>query len=287
MNAFQPQPVARLLNDKARHRMFAGDVLVQRSVPAMGRVVEQLGHMAANAFHPQAPHLAHEHLGTADYLARLKALRRGVRQDSGVAAVFAKLLGELGADADDTFSDRLNFRLVPPLVSHQGRPADPLKPHRDTWGSGLLSQINLWAPLAPLDADATMVLYPEAWDRAIDNDSVGWDIQALRAARGAGDTYPRLPTATGDIAGPAMPILIEPGDMLAFSGAHLHASRAAATGVARMSFDFRLVMLSDARADLGAPDHDHAAPHQAPEWFKRPADGLGLAKALSPLLLGS
>jgi len=272
-----PVSVKPILDAPARKRLFAGDLLVQRAVPTMSRLVAHLGHMATNAFHPQDPLRAHEHLDADAYLARLKDLRRGVRQDSGVAALFEKLLAGLGAEAADTFSDRLNLRLVPPFASHQGRPADPLKPHRDTWGSGLLSQINLWAPLGPLDAEATMVLYADAWDHAVKNDSAGWDIAELRAQRAEGKTYPRLPIATTPDLGDARPILIEPGDILAFSGAHLHASHSARpNGPARLSFDFRVVMLSDHHAGRAAPDHDHAAPRQAPEWFKRPSDGLGL-----------
>ncbi len=279
-----PVSAKPILDGPARERMFRGELLVQRAVPPMARLVAHLGHMAANAFHPHDPLRAHEHLDADAYLARLKELRRGVRQDSGVSALFEKLLAELGAVSTDTFSDRLNLRLVPPFASHQGRPADPLRPHRDTWGSGLLSQINLWAPLGPLDAEATMVLYAGAWSRAVKNDSAGWDIAELRAQRAEGKTYPRLPIATTPDLGDATPILIEPGDILAFSGAHLHASHNARPGgLARLSFDFRVVMLSDHRAGRAAPDRDHAAPRQAPEWFKRPSDGLGLDAATKDL----
>ena len=274
---------AQPLDADARATLFTGALLVRRQSPPMARLVEHLGHMAANAFHPHDPLVAHDSYDTDAYLTRLKALRAAVRQDTGVASLFQKLLVDLGADLEDTFSDRLNLRLVPPNAEYQGRPADPLAPHRDTWGSNVMAQLNLWAPLAPVDADATMAIFPGRWARPTDNDSAGWDLEALRRDRAG---YPRLPVATGGIDDDPLPVPIDPGDILVFSGAHLHASRMARTdGPARVSFDFRVVMLSDVREGRGAPDIDGAAPNKAPEWFTRPTDGLGLDTALKPLML--
>ena len=69
-----------------------------------------------------------------------------------------------------------------------------------------------------------------------------------------------------------MRVAIEPGDLLCFSGAHLHAGVPNHTGVARFSIETRTVDADDVAAGRGAPNVDGAAPRVAREWFRRVAD---------------
>ena len=78
-----------------------------------------------------------------------------------------------------------------------------------------------------------------------------------------------------------LPILIEPGDLLCFSGAHLHASRPNRTGTVRVSVDSRTVDLVDHRAGRGAKDVDGRAPRDGRDWFHRVSDGVAFAEALT------
>ena len=84
------------------------------------------------------------------------------------------------------------------------------------------------------------------------------------------------PTETVNTASELRPV-IEPGDLLCFSGAHLHASVPNSTGVARFSVEVRTVDARDAAEDgRGAPNVDGEAPRVAKDWFRHVVDGTPL-----------
>lgn len=60
-----------------------------------------------------------------------------------------------------------------------------LPPHRDTWGSNIQCQSNWWAPLYPLTADATLLLYPSFFAEKVPNSSADWDLdRVIKEQRG-------------------------------------------------------------------------------------------------------
>jgi hypothetical protein len=63
-------------------------------------------------------------------------------------------------------------------------------------------------------------------------------------------------------------VAIEPGDLLCFSGAHLHAGVPNHTALARFSIETRTVDVEDLAVGRGAPNVDGAAPRVARDWFR-------------------
>ena len=55
-------------------------------------------------------------------------------------------------------------------------------------------------------------------------------------------------------------MVVEPGDLLCFSGAHLHASVPNTSAEARVSVELRTVNRDDLEEGRGAPDLDGRAP---------------------------
>ena len=261
-----------------RGRVFRGGLLVFRGLPAMVELAARARAAAEAAFDPFPPPLAQDSFGPEDYLARAAALRRSFMHGGDARAAFRAVVESIGLDPASTFADRLILRLQPSGDTHSGRRVRDLPPHRDTWGSNLMAQINLWGPVFPLDPGATLVIWPTLFDRAVPNTSADWDLERLREAPGR---YPLLPVLRGPVPGAAaeVPVLIRPGDLLCFSGAHLHASRPNRTGRVRVSVDSRIVALADLRAGRGAVNVDGRAPRVGREWFHRVADGAGLAEA--------
>ena len=146
-----------------------------------------------------------------------------------------------------------------------------LPAHRDTWGSNVMAQINLWGPVFPVEPGATMVIWPELFDRAVPNTSGDWDLEKLREEPAR---YPLLPESKAPLDdAAAVPVLIEPGDLLCFSGAHLHASRPNRTGRTRLSIDTRIVDQGDVRTGHGPANVDGHAPRVVHEWFRNLATG--------------
>ena len=254
-----------------RERLFRGEILAFRRMPAMAALVERARAMACAAFAPHAPPEAQASLDRAEFLARAGDLRRSFMGDGKVRAAYRGVIEALGLDPVSTCADRLILRLQPSGDTHRGRRVRDLPAHRDTWGSNVMAQINLWGPVFPVEPGATMVIWPALFGRPVPNSSAEWDLERLRESPGR---YPLLPECQAPLDDtPEVPVLIEPGDLLCFSGAHLHASRPNRTGRTRVSIDSRIVDRGDVRAGRGAANVDGRAPRVALEWFRGVADG--------------
>jgi hypothetical protein len=157
--------------------------------------------------------------------------------------------------------------------------------HRDTWGTNLSAQINWWAPVWPITAGRTFAIHPALWDVPIANNSADFDLaqvmEKLRTAPetlGPGQLAPR-PTAPVD-PNSAVPVVLEPGEIIAFSSAHAHVGVPNHTGLTRISLETRTVSITDTRARRGAPNVDGHARCVAPGLFRRLNDGVALNKIL-------
>ena len=254
-----------------RERLFRGEILAFRRMPAMTALVERARAMACQAFAPHAPPDAQASLDRADFLARAGDLRRSFMRDEGVRVAYRAVIAALGLDPARTYADRLILRLQPSGDTHRGRRVRDLPAHRDTWGSNVMAQINLWGPVFPVEPGATMVIWPALFGRPVANTSAEWDLERLRESPGRYPLLPECRAPLDDASG--VPVLIEPGDLLCFSGAHLHASRPNRTGRTRLSIDSRIVDGGDVRAGRGAANVDGHAPRVGWEWFRGVADG--------------
>jgi hypothetical protein len=120
----------------------------------------------------------------------------------------------------------------------------------------------------------------------VPNTSAAFDLEAIlaraktagRHAVSADDAIPHL-LAPVDV-GTVVPVVIEPGEAIAFSSAHAHAGVPNATGMTRISLETRTLWIDDVREGRGAPNVDGAAPWMAPGWFRRVSDGEKLSTLL-------
>ena len=128
-------------------------------------------------------------------------------------------------------------------------------------------------------------IHPALWDVIIENNSAEFDLadvmQRLRTAPGTlgpNQLAPRplRPVDTED----GLPVVIEPGEIIAFSSAHAHFGVPNHTGLTRVSLETRTVSITDVRAGRGAPNVDSRGRGAAPGMFHRLGDG----RALNDLL---
>jgi len=251
-------------------RAFRGERIVLGPLDALDRL---LAHARETAFAAFPDPVGDEgRLESGEWRERARAARRDFMRSDAVPGLLRALFAELGFDPQTTYRDRAILRFQPGRAACRTRRLRDLPPHRDSWGSNLMSQLNWWAPVFPVEPGATMEIWPDYFDRPVANSSADWDLEAMRAARG---DYPLLPEAARPEA-PGEPVLIRPGELLCFSGAHLHASRPNRTGRTRVSIDLRTV---DTSAGPGPPNVDGQARHIAYDWFHRLSDGASLASA--------
>jgi Phytanoyl-CoA dioxygenase (PhyH) len=219
--------------------------------------------------------------GPADPAA-IDELRSRFRSDPEVKRLFRAALEHVGVDAPRTYWDSLYLRVVPPAAGDSERQIGRIGFHRDTWSSNVPQQTNWWTTLRPLSADRTIAFYPAYWSRPIENTSADWDLDEIRARRRSGERdedIPIVPEPSEPVdTSSELRIVIEPGDVLCFSGAHLHASVPNVSEQTRVSVELRTVSLDDLTGGRGAPDLDGRAPQVPLEWFRSMEDGSPLRR---------
>jgi len=266
--------------DEIGRLTLAGDLLVWRRLPPLLELCRLADRMLRDGLQDDDPQTAEARLDGDVFLKRVRALRARFKQDPGIIAAFKQSLVATGLEAEDSYWDPLQLRVVPSQHSHQARRIMPLPPHRDNWGSNIAQQINWWTPLLPTSAGRTIIFYPGYWAEAVGNNSADWDFEVLKCLmqEGKADTYPVLPVLTETLPqAAAMPIVLQPGDMLAFSGQHLHGSIATDRDIARFSTESRTVSLRHVAAGYAAPNVDGRAPRLVPDWFQHMVDDSPLA----------
>ena len=226
-------------------------------------------------------------------------------RDKTVQQLYCNILSEAGADFSTTCWDRVRLRVqqsgsgldsVNDALHSSGKYSSTLPIHRDTWASNIQQQINVWMPLVEIDSGRTLAIHPTFFCEPVPNSSASWNFEALKQARKAGLPYPQLPmvdlhrtlnpdsdnrpgleNANEDlhsceameqsIKSDARPVVILPGDVLFFSGAHLHSSVLNFSGKTRFSTEIRIVNAVDFYKGDGAPNVDGEAPCQPTSWF--------------------
>ncbi|MBA3795235.1 MAG: hypothetical protein H0X19_14025 [Rubrobacter sp.] len=267
--------VSGALEDGTRRgSVYGGDLLVFKDVPPLREFCAFADALIREAFETEDPVRAQFGLGRDEYLSRVEALQRRFRKDDAAKELFLAALGHVGVDLRRTSWDWLYLRVSPHGDEHAGRRTAKLGFHRDTWSSNVYAQTNWWAPIYPITAGRTIAFYPAYWDEPLKNTSREWDLEEIRAGGSSAPVVPG-PTETVDTASELRPV-IEPGDLLCFSGAHLHASVPNTTGVARFSVEVRTVDTGDVADGRGAPNLDGEAPRVASGWFRSVGDGTPL-----------
>jgi hypothetical protein len=257
------------LDDERRSEaLFGGDLLIFKDVAALRRLSALARGLLTETF-GEAPAHAQFALPPEEFAARASELAERWRRHPEAVEGFREVLRDVGVELDRGYWDWLHLRIQP----HQdATETGTLGYHRDTWSSNVYAQANWWAPMLPITRERTIALYPAYWSRPLANTSATWDLERVRE-------MPLVPRPTEPVdTDSELRIVIEPGDLLCFSGAHLHASVPNTSGATRFSVELRTVSAGDVEGGRGAPNVDGEAPRVAWRWFKGITSSASLAE---------
>jgi hypothetical protein len=271
-------------------RIYQGEIFRFSTLARMRDLVAFAQRMVEESLAPHVPVEVHRHLPHARQIEAFAKIEKDFARCGEVKRLWAGVFEAAGLDPALLARDRLHLRFQPHQDPAAGLPrsrnTSTVAFHRDTWGSNLYAQTNWWAPVYPISAGRTVALYPDLWTRAVPNTSASFDLEALftrarsegRHALGADDAIPHL---SGQVdVGRVEPVVIEPGEIIAFSSAHAHAGVGNTTGLTRISLETRTLWIEDVLAGRGAPNLDGDAPWMAPGLFRRVSDGEKLTTLL-------
>jgi hypothetical protein len=247
-----------LSGDELRQKLFTGNLVILTRLRALADFVEYTREELTELFTPYDPEHVHEHIDPPEMAKILGAWKpRFIHSEQSKKLVRA-VIQEAGFPAEQTHYDLPKPRTSFPVGHLTTGVAFAFPWHRDVWYSAPPQQVNWWLPIFPVREDNAMSFDLASFDRAVPNNSGGFDYYDNNASRfttatQVGKERQARPGALDHKPDQELVVLPAPGEILLFSGAQLHASTPNTSGRARFSVDFRTVYVPDLLAGRGAP----------------------------------
>lgn len=256
--------IDRRLDDDARRKLiYDGDLFVYSPNEHSMALVDVARKLIADAFPGIDPRTAQHRYDVREFARVLSKLKPAFIHHPDCKAIMPKMLASIGCDLEQTHFDIPRMRTSTSDDYLTSGIAYAFHPHRDTWYSAPMCQINWWMPIFEIEQGNAMAFHPNYWNRSVLNDSETYNYQEwnaklrFNAAEQVGkDERPQPKPQEAVALEPSTVVVTPPGGMLLFSGAQLHSSIPNRTGVTRYSIDFRCVNLGDLIAKRGARNVD-------------------------------
>jgi hypothetical protein len=262
-----------------RAQLYDGAVGITSPSPTTEAFALFARDLIGEAFSGHDPELAQFGLPVDEYAAILNVLKPRFIHHPESKRFIQQLLVERGCDPTETYFDVPRLRTSTTNDYLTTGIAFAWHPHRDTWFSAPMTQLNHWMPVYDISRDNAMAFHPEYFDRPVANDSAIYNYYEWNAKhRGAAASNVRadarpLPRPTEPVDLASSTVFVTPvGGMIQFSAHQLHSSVPNTSGRTRFSIDFRTVNVADIRAGRGAVNVDSHCTGSAIRDFMSAAD---------------
>jgi hypothetical protein len=280
---------AAISDEERRAGLYSGAIYMYAPSPATLALAELARNMLEQAFAPHDPREIHLHQSAEETAAQLAVLKPAFIHHPECKKLIPQIMSERGVDPEKLYFDVPRLRSAYPSHYLSSGIAYAFHPHRDTWYSAPMCQLNWWLPIYPLAPDNSMGFYPRHWAEPVANNSEIYNYyewnqknRASAASHVKQDTREQ-PKPQQEIEGPSMRLLPAPGGMIVFSGAQLHETVANTTDLARYSIDFRTVHVDDVAAKNGSPNIDSRSTGTTMRDYLRASDLAKLPEELIAL----
>ena len=263
-------------DDARRVRIYAGNLCLHAPTSKALEMCEFAAGMVREAFPGMDPEYAQFELPVEQYAQILAALKPQFIHHPESKRLIRELLVELNCDPGETYFDVPRLRTATSNDYLTTGIAYAFHPHRDTWYSAPMSQINFWFPVFKVEETNAMAFHPRYFNRGVRNSSAEFDYQRWNAtSRFNAVQHVKSDTRVQPRA--LEPIELEPnicvlppvGGLLMFSGAQLHSTIPNNSGRTRFSIDFRVVHRGDLEAVRGARNVDsHCSGSALPDFLR-------------------
>lgn len=249
-------------DDERRNRLYEGDIFILSATDGTRALIDLARGLLAKAFAPHDPETIHEQMTPEEVAAILSKLKPQFIHHPECKRLIPEIMREHGVDLDKLYFDVPRLRSAYPSHFLTSGIAYAFHPHRDTWYSAPMCQLNWWLPIYPLDPNNAMGFYPRYFREPIKNNSeiynyYEWNTKnRASAAKHVKSDTREQPKAQQELEPVTVRYLPPPGGIIVFSGAHLHESVPNTTNIARYSIDFRTVHYDDVLERQGAPNVD-------------------------------
>ena len=249
-----------------RARVYEGDLFVFTPRPSSEALCAFARELTEEAFAPLDPRTAQYDLSVEDYAALLAQLKPRFIHHPRCKELIRGMLTDYGCDAEQTYFDLPRLRTATAHSYLTSGIAYAFHPHRDTWYSAPMAQLNWWLPIYEIESENCLAFHPKYWNQPIKNGSSGYNYYAWNAdsrknaAKHVKSDTRKQPHAEEPIElEPQTRVICPPGGLILFSAAQLHSTVPNTSRLTRFSIDFRTVDAADLRSRSGAANIDSAA----------------------------
>lgn len=266
-------------DDERRAALYAGDLIIHTDSPAVRSFVAFTRSLVEAAFGGRDPQTAQYDMDVTSYAAVLSRLKPAFIHHPESKRHLRAILTEHGCDPELTYFDVPRLRTSTSDNYLTTGIAYAFHPHRDTWYSAPMMQLNWWLPIYDVSTENVVAFHPRYFDHGIANGSHRYNYYEWnRDSRGS--AADQIGEDTRDQPKPEEPIDLDPqirpvppvGGVLLFSGAQLHSSVPNTSGRTRISVDFRTVHRADVVAGRGALNVDSRCTGTTMRDYLRVAD---------------
>jgi len=262
-----------------RQRLYTGQIFTFSPRPSSIAFCEFAREMIEEAFRPLDPRRAQYSMPVEEYVAIVAPLKPNFIHHPKTKQLLQGLLEEFRCDPSKTYLDVPRLRMVTSdgyLTSGVGFAHHP---HRDSWYSAPLCQLNWWLPIYEIEAESALAFHSRYWSQPVRNGSSSFNYYDWNSV-GRRNAAQHIKTDTRKQPRPEEPIELEPqirvvckaGGIILFSGAQLHSTVPNTSGLTRYSIDFRTVHIDEVMSKGGAANIDSAPTGTSLRDFMRGTD---------------
>jgi hypothetical protein len=270
-----------------RQQLYNGRLFVFSPRASTLALCEFARSMIEDAFCHKDPRTAQYAMPVEEFVSICAPLKPGFIHHPTTPKLIKEVIEELGCGLDDTYVDVPRLR----MVTHGGYLTSGVgyahHPHRDTWYSAPMCQLNWWLPIYGFGAESSMAFHTRYWSKPVRNGSGSfnyyqWNADGRKnAAKHIKNDTRVQPHAEEPVElEPEVRIVCPPGGIVLFSAAQLHSTVANTSGFTRYSIDFRSVNLDDLVGMRGAPNIDSAPSGTSLRDFRRSLDMSSVPEAV-------
>ena len=158
------------MDDAARRRsLYDGDFFLFSKTSATEALIALARTMLEDAFAPHDPRLIHRHMTPEAVAAILADLKPQFIHHPECKKIIPEIMKERGVDLEKLYFDVPRLRSAYPSDFVSSGIAYAFHPHRDTWYSAPMCQLNWWIPAYPVEPDNAMGFYPGYFSEPVKN----------------------------------------------------------------------------------------------------------------------
>jgi hypothetical protein len=266
-------------DEPRRSALYSGAIFVFSPRPATLALCAFAQSLIEEAFRPLDPRTAQYHMPVEQYVSIVAALKPRFIHHPRTMGLLRDIVEEAECGLNTTYIDVPRLR----MVTHGGYLTSGVgyahHPHRDTWYSAPMCQLNWWLPIYEFDGSSSLAFHPRFFSNPVKNGSSSfnyyeWNADGRRnAARHIKSDERKQPGPEEPLdLSSALSCICAAGGVVLFSAAHLHSTVPNTSGKTRYSIDFRTVNIDDIVAGQGAPNVDSAPQGTSLRDFVRGTD---------------